>query len=87
MLEELDRVTGYQIRPMALEEAQENFTPGADPNIDNLPKGVDDDDDCDFDGVVGGDSAQRVSVAEVARLAGRVSDNKTKGSHRRQRDG
>lgn len=36
--------------------------PGADPNVDNLLEGVDDEDDRDLDGAIDGESVQRVDV-------------------------
>lgn len=62
MLDEQDRVSGYRNRPVASERAQENITSAANPNIDNLLKGVDDDDDLDFDGAIDVESAQRDCV-------------------------
>lgn len=62
MLNEQDRVTSYRNNPVASEGAQGNSTSSADKNIENLPKGVDDDEDWDFDCVICGEFAQRVSV-------------------------
>lgn len=45
MLEEQDHVTGYRDSPVVSEGGQGNLTLGADPNVDNLPKSVDDDED------------------------------------------
>lgn len=53
---------GYRRSPFALEGAQGNLTAVVDPDIDMLPEGVDDDEEWDFDGTVGGDSKQRVGV-------------------------
>lgn len=39
-----------------------NLTSNLDPKIDNLPEGVGDNDDWDFNGAGGGYSAQRVGV-------------------------
>lgn len=47
---------------MVSEGAQENLTPGADPNVDMFPKGADDYEDWDFDGAIGGESAQHVGL-------------------------
>lgn len=54
MLYEQDRVMGYQIIPVVSGEVQKTMTAGADPNFDNLPKGVDDDGHWEFDGALGG---------------------------------
>lgn len=76
MLVDPDRILGYRNSPIASEGAQGNLTPGADPNIHNLPESADDDDNLHFDGVIGAESAQRVSV-KLAGLAGRVSHKGT----------
>lgn len=59
MLDAQVRVTGHRSRPEASGGVQGNLTPSANPNIDNLPEVFDDDDDWNFDGVIGGESAQR----------------------------
>lgn len=53
MLEEKDRVPDYRNSPVASDEVPGNFVFGADPNINNLPKVVDINEDWDFDGSVG----------------------------------
>lgn len=65
MLGKQDRVRGYRHGPVASEGAQGNLTPGAGPNVDNLPDGVGEDEDCDFDGASGGESAQRVGIKHM----------------------
>lgn len=54
MLEEQDRVTDYRNSPVASDGAQGSLTPAADPNIDSLSEDVDEDDNRDFDGAIGG---------------------------------
>lgn len=58
MLDEQGQVTGYRSSPVASEEAHGNLRQGADPNFDALVETVDDDENCDFDGVVDWKSAQ-----------------------------
>lgn len=54
-------MTGYRNCPVVLEGEQGNLTLVADPNVHNLLEGVYDDEEWDFDGVRGGESAQRAS--------------------------
>lgn len=53
MLEEQDRVTGYQNCSVASEGPQVNLTPCEDPNVDKLPEAVSEDDDWGFDSTIG----------------------------------
>lgn len=57
MLEERDCVTSYRNSPIVSEGCQGNLTPGADTNVDSLSVGVDDDEDWDFNGAIGKESA------------------------------
>lgn len=61
-LVEQDRVTGYRTDPVDSEGFQENPMPGTDWSVENLTEGVDDNDDTNFDGDTGGESAQRVGM-------------------------
>lgn len=45
-----------------MEDAHWNLTPGAVSHVDSVPEAVDDDEDWDFDGATGGESAQRVGM-------------------------
>lgn len=47
---------------MATKRAQKSLAPCTDPDFDNHSEGVDNDDDWDFDGDMGGEYAQRVDV-------------------------
>lgn len=58
MSEEQDHLSGCRDCLVVSERCQGNLTPGADPNIHNLPEGLDDDDNWDFNGAIGGDSVQ-----------------------------
>lgn len=62
MLKKQKRVLGYRDRLIVWDGGQGNLTPCAVPEIDNLPKGADDDGDWYFDGAIGGESLQRVGV-------------------------
>lgn len=53
LLEEKDRVTSYRNGSVVSAGGQCNLTPGVDPNGKNLPEGVDDDEDWEFDGAIG----------------------------------
>lgn len=70
---EQDRVMDYRSSLVASEEAQGNLTPVANPNIDNLQEGVDDDD------AVGGTSILRVGLKrKVLDLQDRCRTKKQK---------
>lgn len=58
MLEEQCRVSACSERPEVSESGQGNPKPGADPDIDNLPERVDEDDDWDFDSAINGEFVQ-----------------------------
>lgn len=62
MLEEHDHVTGFRNSPVASEGDEKNVMLVANPNVDNLSEMVDDDDDLDFYGAIGGESAQGVCL-------------------------
>lgn len=62
MLEDQGHVSGYWKSPVTLEEVEGYLTPSMHQNIDKIPEGVDDNDDWDFNGAIGGKSAQRVSI-------------------------
>lgn len=62
MLEEQERVSGYQDGPVVSEGGRSKLTPGTDPNIAKLLKVVDDDDDWDFNNAIGGGSVHRGCV-------------------------
>lgn len=62
MVVEKDRVTSCRNSPVASEGVQGNLTPGAEPNIDKLPEGVDENEDWDFDGAISGESSQYVGM-------------------------
>lgn len=47
---------------MSSERAHENVTPSADPNFDTLPEAVDDDEDWNLNGTIGGLFVQCVGV-------------------------
>lgn len=55
-------MTGYRSSPAASEGMQQNFSLGADPWFNDLPEGVDDDDDWGLDGAVGGESVSRARM-------------------------
>lgn len=55
----------YRGNPVVQEGGRVKLTPGADPYIDNLPEGVNDDDDSDFVAAIGGESSQRVGVKRM----------------------
>lgn len=57
MLKKQDRKAGYLNGPVVLEGGKRNLMPGADPSVDSSAETVDDDEDCDFDGAIGGESA------------------------------
>lgn len=61
-LNQQDRVSGYRNSPVDSEKAQRNSTSDSDPNIENVLKGVDDDDDWAIDGANSKKSAQHVVV-------------------------
>lgn len=62
ILEEKARVMGYRDGPVASEETHGYLKSGADIIFEKLPKGVEDDDDWDFDGAIDGESAQDVDI-------------------------
>lgn len=49
---------------MVLECGQRNVTRGADPSNHNFSEGVDDGEDCDFDGAIVGESSQRAGLMQ-----------------------
>lgn len=62
MLDEQDRVKGYEKGLAASEGAQGNLTLGADQNINILSEAVDGDKYWDLDGTISGESTQRDAV-------------------------
>lgn len=62
MLEELDRVSGYRDSRVVWKGGHGNQMSGAGPDINNLSLSIDGDDDCNFDGAIGGEFVQRVRV-------------------------
>lgn len=59
---EQDRVTGYWVSPIGSEGGQGNLTPGSYLNLNNLPKGVNEDEHWDVDGAIDAESAQCADV-------------------------
>lgn len=55
-------MSSYRDSPVVLEGSQGSLAHGVDSNIDNLPQVVDDNENWDFDGAIGGKSTQRVGV-------------------------
>lgn len=61
-VEKWDHASGYRDSPVVSGGRQDNLTHGADPNIDNLPEAVDDDNDWNFDEQISEESVQRAGV-------------------------
>lgn len=51
-------MAGYRDISVILEEYQENLTPGADHNVDNILEGVDPDGNWEFDSAIGREFTQ-----------------------------
>lgn len=62
MFVEQYRVTNYRNSAAASEGSQWNLARVADLNIENIPEGIDDDDDWDFDGAIVVETAQLVGM-------------------------
>lgn len=62
MLDEQDRATAFRNSLVASEGAQQNFSPGAGPNIESLSEGANYDKDRDFECAIGREFVQRVGV-------------------------
>lgn len=62
MLKKHDRVTGYSEGPEVSGCGQKNVTRGPDSDVGSLPQGVDENDDLDFECVVGRGFAHSVGV-------------------------
>lgn len=55
-------MSGYRNSLVVSDGGQRIPTSGAGPDVNNLLKGDGDDEDCDFDGAIDEDSAQRVGM-------------------------
>lgn len=67
-LEEKDSGTVYWNSPVLSEGSQEDLTPGADPNADNVLEGVDEDENWYFDGAIGWESGRRVGMKRKSQV-------------------